>query len=99
MAFRGNATDPVTLEGNLRTSPPPLDICQAVIHLKEASMQHEKAVFRQFALPVSVFDHLKQFQRDYEQRYRVRLTNNQVLAIILKQHQSSQVEKEGRGEE
>ncbi|MCK9988842.1 MAG: hypothetical protein AzoDbin1_05314 [Azoarcus sp.] len=61
--------------------------------------QVEKAVFRNFAIPVSAFDYLKQFQRDYEQRYRVRLTNNQVLAIILKEHQSSQVEKEGRGEE
>lgn len=51
-------------------------------------MQHEKTVFRQFALPVSVFDHLKQFQRAYEAEHGVRLTNNEVLSIIVKQHQS-----------
>lgn len=58
-------------------------------------MQHEKTVFRQFALPVSVFDHMKQFQRDYEQRHKVRLTNNEVLTIILKQHQEQQSNVEG----
>ncbi|MCK0512348.1 hypothetical protein [Aromatoleum buckelii] len=58
-------------------------------------MQHEKAVFRQFALPVSVFDHLKQFQRAYEARHGVRLTNNEVLSIIVKQHQSMTANVEG----
>lgn len=57
--------------------------------------QVEKAVFRNFAIPVSAFDYLKQFQRDYEQRYRVRLTNNQVLAIILREHQEQQINVEG----
>lgn len=51
-------------------------------------MQHEKAVFRQFALPVSVFDYVKQFQRDYQAKHGVRLTNNEVLSIMLKQHQT-----------
>lgn len=55
-------------------------------------MQHdltwgaEKTVFRSIALPVSAFDHLKDFQREYERRNGVRLTNNQALTIILKQH-------------
>lgn len=47
----------------------------------------EKTVFRSIALPVSAFDHLKDFQREYERRYGSRLTNNQALTIILKQHQ------------
>lgn len=53
-------------------------------------MQHQKCVFRQFALPVETFDHLKQFQRAYEQRHNVSLTNNQTLAIILQQHKAQQ---------
>lgn len=58
-------------------------------------MQYEKTVFRQFALPVSVFDHMKQFQRAYEARHGVRLTNNEVLSIIVKQHQEQQSNVEG----
>jgi len=50
-------------------------------------MQNQKCVFRNFALPVATFDHLKQFQRQYEQQYNVKLTNSQVLAIALRQHQ------------
>lgn len=47
----------------------------------------EKTVFRNIALPVSAFDHLKDFQREYERRHGARLNNNQALTIILKQHQ------------
>lgn len=50
-------------------------------------MQHQKCVFRSFALPVPTFDYLKQFQRAYEQQQKVSLTNNQTLAIIMQQHQ------------
>lgn len=46
----------------------------------------QKCVFRNFALPVATFDHLKQFQRSYEKEHSVKLTNNQMLAIILRQH-------------
>ena len=47
----------------------------------------EKTVFRNIALPVSAFDHLKHFQREYERSHGARLSNNQALTIILKQHQ------------
>jgi len=56
--------------------------------------QQEKSVFRNFAMPVSAFDHLKEFQRGYEQRHKVRLTNNQILTIILKEHQAHQINVE-----
>lgn len=64
-------------------------------------MQHEKTVFRQFSLPVSVFDHLKQFQRDYQAKHGVQLTNNEVLSIIVKQHQTmtTNVEEEASSRE
>lgn len=58
-------------------------------------MRNEKTVFRQFALPVSVFDHLKQFQRDYQAKHGVRLTNNEVLGIIVKQHETMITNVEG----
>lgn len=53
-------------------------------------MQNQKCVFRNFALPVATFDHLKQFQRQYEQQHQIKLTNNQALAIILAQHKDQQ---------
>lgn len=55
-------------------------------------MQHEKAVFRSFALPVSTFDYLKDFQRAYEKRHGVFLNNNQILAVILGQHKQMTAE-------
>lgn len=54
----------------------------------------EKTVFRNIAIPVSAFDHLKDFQRRYEQRHGAKLNNNQALAIILKQHQQFIAESE-----
>lgn len=51
-------------------------------------MNEEKLVFRQFALTVSTFDYLKDFQRAYEGRHGVRLSNNQVIAIILSEHKA-----------
>lgn len=51
-------------------------------------MQHEKLVFRQFALPVSTFDYLKDFQREHEAKQGVRINNNEVITLICKQHQS-----------
>lgn len=63
-------------------------------------MQHEqyqgaeKTVFRNIALPVSAFDYLKDFQREYERRHGARLNNNQALTIILKQHQQFIAESE-----
>lgn len=58
--------------------------------------EEEKAVFRSFAIPVSAFDHMKDFQRAYERKHNVRLTNNQVITIIIKEHQ--QVTKADSGE-
>lgn len=51
-------------------------------------MNDPKCVFRNFSLPIAAFDHLKQFQRNYEQRNNVKLTNSQTLAIILRQHKA-----------
>lgn len=50
-------------------------------------MKHEAVVFRSIAFPVSVFDYLKDFQRQYKGKHGIDLTNNQVIAIILKEHQ------------
>lgn len=52
-------------------------------------MENPKYVFRNFSLPVPTFDHLKQFQREYERQHNVKLTNSQVLAIILEEHKKS----------
>lgn len=49
-------------------------------------MNDVKRVFRNFSLPVDTFDHLKTFQRDYERRKGIRLSNSQILAIIIRQH-------------
>jgi len=53
-------------------------------------MENHKYVFRNFSLPVPTFDHLKQFQREYEHQHSVKLTNSQALAIILDEHKKSQ---------
>ena len=50
-------------------------------------MTNEQVVFRNIAFPISAFDYLKAFQRTYYQKHRISLTNNQTLAIILKEHQ------------
>lgn len=51
-------------------------------------MNEEKLVFRQLALPVHAFDYLKTRQRDYESRHGVKLSNSQVLTIILTEHKA-----------
>lgn len=50
-------------------------------------MNDPKCVFRNFSLPIATFDHIKQFQREYERQHNVRLTNSQTLAIMLREHQ------------
>lgn len=68
--------------------------------MEQANMKHdrstgmEKTVFRSIAFPVSAFDHLKEFQREYERRHGVRINNNEALAIILKQHRQFIAESE-----
>lgn len=59
----------------------------------------EQLVFRQIAFPVSAFDYLKDFQRGYEQRHGVHLTNNQAIAIILSEHKQTTVESEAHERE
>lgn len=47
----------------------------------------EKAVFRQIAFPLSAFDYLKEFQRRQAAMTGTSLTNNEALAMILREHQ------------
>jgi hypothetical protein len=58
----------------------------------------EKLVFRQVAFPVSAFDYLKEVQREHERQTGAKLTNNQVLALILAEHQQSNEERGARNE-
>lgn len=70
------------------------------MYLTQQQPQHpEQCVFRSVAFPVSVFDYLKDWQRAYEQQHGARLTNNQALAIILREHQQSNVESGERNEQ
>ena len=48
---------------------------------------NEKRVFRSFAIPVKTFDYFKNFQRRLKALHGEDLTNNQVLIVILKQHE------------
>lgn len=62
--------------------------------------QHQTAepvIFRQVAFPLSSFDYLKDYQRRYEEQHGARLTNNQTLALILKEHQQQNPINEARG--
>lgn len=59
----------------------------------------EKVIYRQFALPVSAFDYLKQFQRDRVASGKPQATNAEALAAILREHQQFTNEaREGRGD-
>ena len=60
-------------------------------------MKQEQVVYRQIALPVSAFDHLKGYQRATEGRGGKRLTNSEALAAILKEHQQFTEARAGRG--
>lgn len=50
-------------------------------------MNHPITVLRNFSLLLALFDYFKKFQRSYQALHRVSLTNSEVLAIILTQHQ------------
>lgn len=57
-------------------------------------------VFRNFALPVECFDHLKDVQRHYQRRHGIELNNNEVLALIFMEHrEQTNVAREGRDHE
>lgn len=51
--------------------------------------ENEKLVFRSIAFPLSAFDYLKDFQRAYEGRHGVRITNNEAVAIIFGEHKQA----------
>lgn len=46
---------------------------------------NESAVFRHLAIPVSVFDRIKQFQRSREAATGDRLTLNQTISAIVRE--------------
>jgi hypothetical protein len=61
----------------------------------------EKAVFRQLALPVSVFDCIKDHQRAHEARHGSRLTISETVSAIVREHrqqagQQQTVEREAQ---
>lgn len=49
-------------------------------------MHETPRIFRNFALPLPTFEYMKNFQRDYEARFGSKLSNTQVLTLILSQH-------------
>ncbi|MDP3210001.1 hypothetical protein [Methylotenera sp.] len=55
-------------------------------------MENTNVVFRQFALPVATFDYLKDYQRGYEAKHKVRLNNNQLLVVMLAEHKANNEE-------
>lgn len=60
-------------------------------------MNNEVSVFRSIAFPVSAFDYLKQFQKDYHHQHGIQLNNNQALRVIMQEHQQNKVESEEHG--
>lgn len=51
-------------------------------------MKETHAVYRHIAFPLTTFDYLKDFQRNYAGKHGVVLNNNQALALILSQHKT-----------
>lgn len=49
----------------------------------------ETAVYRQLALPVSVFDHIKDTQRAQEALTGARLTINETVSLIIREHKQN----------
>lgn len=68
--------------------------------MSTATTSHpEKAVFRNLALPVSVFDYIKDVQRSREARHGDRLSISQVVSQIIREHQThSTPERSSRSE-
>jgi hypothetical protein len=64
-----------------------------------SSVHPEKAVFRNLALPVSVFDYIKDVQRRLEARHGNRLSITQVVSQIIREHKAhSTTERPRRSE-
>lgn len=49
----------------------------------------ETAVYRQPALPVSVFDHIKDTQRAHEALTGAQLTINETVSLIIREHKQN----------
>lgn len=60
-------------------------------------MEHLPRVYRQLAIPVPVFDRIKDVQRAHEAQQGHRLTIAQVVSRIVLEHQEAQRAQEGQG--
>lgn len=60
-------------------------------------MDHQPRVYRQLAIPVPVFDRIKDVQRAQEAQQGHRLTIAQVVSHIVLEHQEEQRAQEGQG--
>jgi hypothetical protein len=56
-----------------------------------------KRVFRSFALPLPTFEYLKKYQRKYQETHKVLINNNQVIALILADHEAQAVSEVKHG--
>lgn len=61
-------------------------------------MEKAEVVYRQFAIPIAVFDYLKDRQRKYRQRDGKQLNNNELLAVLLNEHKAMTEESEEHGQ-
>jgi hypothetical protein len=59
--------------------------------------QREKAVFRNLAIPVSAFDHIKDTQRALQASTGQAVTLNQAVAHIVHQHRQQNAAQGGHG--
>ena len=64
----------------------------------QVTYEKEKAVYRQLALPVPVFDYIKDTQRAQQVRQGHPLTINQIVSQIIREHQQQTVEREERNQ-
>lgn len=60
-------------------------------------MDHQPRVYRQLAIPVPVFDRIKDVQRAHEAQQGHRLTITQVVSRIVLEHQEAQRTQGGPG--
>lgn len=51
---------------------------------------HPPPVYRQLAIPVAIFDYIKNYQRTHMARHGEHLTINQTVAAIVREHQQNE---------
>jgi hypothetical protein len=61
------------------------------------SGQREKAVFRTVPIPVTAFDHIKDFQRATQASTGQAVTFNEALTLIVRQHKQLTTQNEAHG--